>query len=235
MNVLAEEYACLVVYPAQALSANVSKCWNWFISRHQRRGHGEASLIAGITRHVMDHYLVDRRRVYIAGLSAGAAAAAILAREYPDLYAAVGLHSGPAPVRATNFASAMLLMQQDRSPVADTVALDAKVSMIPTIVFHGDQDSKVHPRNSIDVLSKPGAGMAVQKAVRQDRIPNGHSYTQTTYLDASKCAVMEHWMIHGLGHAWSGGSPAGSYTDPQGPDAAREMMRFFLQHPQGSA
>ena len=237
MNVLAEENTCLVVYPAQALSANVSRCWNWFISSHQRRGHGEPSLVAGITRQVMHQYMIDRRRIYIAGLSAGAAAAAILAREYPDLYAAVGLHSGPAPGSTTTLASARLLMQQGRFAIADTasVSLDAEVSIIPTIVFHGDQDTKVHPRNSVDVVSRSGVGIELQKTLRQGRMPNGLAYTQTTYLDASKCALMEHWIIHGLGHAWSGGSRAGSYTDPQGPDAAREMLRFFLQHSQASA
>jgi poly(hydroxyalkanoate) depolymerase family esterase len=232
MNVLAEENSCLVVYPAQPLSANVSRCWNWFIPRHQRRGDGEPSLIAGITRQVMRDYMVDRRRVYIAGLSAGAAAAAILARAYPDLYAAVGLHSGPAPGNAIKLASARPVMQRSQFAITDNAnaSVDTALSIIPTIVFHGDQDTKVHPRNSEDVLSRSGAGKELERRRRQGRMPSGHAFSQTLYLDASKCAVMEHWIIHGLGHAWSGGSPVGSYTDPQGPDAAREMLRFFLQH-----
>jgi poly(hydroxyalkanoate) depolymerase family esterase len=232
MNVLAEENACLVVYPAQPLSANVSRCWNWFIPRHQRRGDGEPSLIAGITRQVMRDYMVDRRRVYIAGLSAGAAAAAILARAYPDLYAAVGLHSGPAPGNAIKLSCARPVMQRSQFAITDNAnaSVDTALSIIPTIVFHGDQDTKVHPRNSEDVLSRSGAGKELERRLRQGRMPSGHAFSQTLYLDASKCAVMEHWIIHGLGHAWSGGSPVGSYTDPQGPDAAREMLRFFLQH-----
>ena len=236
MNVLAEENSCLVVYPAQPLSANISRCWNWFIPRHQRRGDGEPSLIAGITQKIMRDYAVDPRRIYVAGLSAGAAAAIILARTYSDIYAAVGVHSGPLPGSANNFASARLVMRHGKSPSvgAANLSADAAPSIVPTIVFHGDRDNKVHPRNGEHVLNRYSAGIALERKLRHGKIPNGHSFTQTLYLNASKSAVMEQWVIHGLGHAWSGGSPAGSYTDPQGPDAAREMLRFFLQHTHGS-
>jgi poly(hydroxyalkanoate) depolymerase family esterase len=236
MNVLAEENTCLVVYPAQPLAANVSRCWNWFIPRNQRRGDGEPSLIVGITRQIMRDYAVDPRRIYIAGLSAGAAAATILAKTYSDLYAAVGVHSGPFPGSANNLASARLVMRQGKFAPTSTAntSVGAALPIVPTIVFHGDQDSKVHPRNGEYVLSRSGVGMELEKKLRHGRVPNGRAYTHTLYLNASKRAVMEQWVIHGLGHAWSGGSPEGSYTDPHGPDAAREILRFFLQHTHGS-
>jgi len=101
---------------------------------------------------------------------------------------------------------------------------------VPTIVFHGDQDTTVHPRNGDHVIAQSMRTTNSRKTVRRGRVPGGHSYTRTIYADPSGRAILEHWEIHGGGHAWSGGSPAGSYTDPRGPDAAREMLRFFLEH-----
>lgn len=235
MNVLAEENTCLVAYPAQPVSANASKCWNWFSPSHQRRGEGEPSLIAGITGRIMQEYAVDPGRIYIAGLSAGAAAATILAMTYPDLYAAVGVHSGLAPGAASDLASAHLAMQQGQVGTRD-LSEDASVGpgrpIVPTIVFHGDQDTKVNPRNGDDVLGQAGATTRMQfdKKLQRGRVLGGHAYTRTLYVDPSGNTILEQWLIHGLGHAWSGGAPAGSYTDPREPDAAREMLRFFLQH-----
>jgi poly(hydroxyalkanoate) depolymerase family esterase len=240
MNVLAEENTCLVAYPAQPVSANASKCWNWFSPSHQRRDEGEPSLIAGITRQIMQEYAVDPKRIYIAGLSAGAAAASILAMTYPDLYAAVGVHSGLAPGTASDLASAHLAMQQGKvaaSERPENVGVGVGRPIVPTIVFHGDQDTKVHPRNGDHVLGQAGAATRIDldKKLKHGRVPGGHAYTRTLYLDPSGSTVLEQWIIHGLGHAWSGGAAAGSYTDPRGPDAAREMLRFFLQHTHGTA
>jgi poly(hydroxyalkanoate) depolymerase family esterase len=233
MNVLAEEHTCLVVYPAQSAEANAAKCWNWFRPSDQRRGQGEPSLIAGITRQVMRDYSVDRRRVYIAGLSAGAAAAAVVGTSYPDIYAAIGAHSGLACGAAHNIPSAFAAMRRGKvAPSAkfrDNSATFSNGSAVPTIVFHGDQDKTVHPRNGNDFVGQVSTSK-LQKKIYRGRVPGGHEYTRTLYADASGQAIFEHWDIHGAGHAWSGGSPAGSYTDPRGPDAAREMLRFFLEH-----
>jgi len=234
MNVMAEEQTCLVVYPEQPSDANPAKCWNWFRPNDQRRGQGEPSLVAGITRQVMRDYSVDPQRVYIGGLSAGAAAAAVMGATYPDLYAAIGVHSGLACGAANDLPSAFAAMRQGdlatSSGSGDISAFPGDGPAVPTIVFHGDRDTTVHPRNGDHVIARSMRTTNSQKKVHHGRIPGGHAYTRTIHTDASGRAMLEHWEIHGGGHAWSGGSPAGSYTDPRGPDAAREMLRFFLEH-----
>jgi poly(hydroxyalkanoate) depolymerase family esterase len=234
MNLIAEEQTCFVVYPAQPSDANPAKCWNWFRPTDQRRGQGEPSLVAGITRQVMREYSVDPQRVYICGLSAGAAAAAVMGATYPDLYAAIGVHSGLACGAANDLPSAFVVMRQGDLAAAsgsgDVSGVLREGPAVPTIVFHGDQDTTVHPRNGDHVIAQSMRTTNSQKTVQRGRVPGGHSYTRTIHADQSGRAILEHWEIHGAGHAWSGGSPAGSYTDPRGPDAAREMLRFFLEH-----
>jgi poly(hydroxyalkanoate) depolymerase family esterase len=234
MNLIAEEQTCFVVYPAQRSDANPAKCWNWFRPTDQRRGQGEPSLVAGITRQVMREYSVDPQRVYIGGLSAGAAAAAVMGATYPDLYAAIGVHSGLACGAANDLPSAFAVMRQGDFAAAsgsgDVSGVLRDGPAVPTIVFHGDQDTTVHPRNGDHVIAQSMRTTSSQQTVQRGRVPGGHSYTRTIHADQSGRAILEHWEIHGAGHAWSGGSPAGSYTDPRGPDAAREMLRFFLEH-----
>ena len=228
MNFIAEERTCFVVYPAQPSEANQAKCWNWFRTADQQRGGGEPSLIAGITRQIMRDYSVDPRRVYVGGLSAGGAAAAIMGVTYHDLYAAVGIHSGLACGAAVDLPSAFVAMRQGGGSAGHAIPADG--SAIPTIVFHGDRDITVHPDNGNQILEQFVKTMRTKKQVHRGRVPGGHAYTRTTHADASGRGILEHWNIHGAGHAWSGGSPAGSYTDPQGPDATKEMLRFFLEH-----
>ena len=234
LNHLAEEQHFLVVYPEQATNANRSRCWNWFKGAHQHRGAGEPSLIAGITQKIMATYNVDPRRVYVAGMSAGGAMAAILAATYPDLYAAVGVHSGLAPGVARDFQSGLTAMRQggldptNRAPSAPAMS-------IPLIVFHGDRDTTVHPRNGEQVLAqavpdRPGVAVPRVKFTR-GQVPSGRGYTRAIYHDAAGRVIAEHWLVHGAGHAWSGGNAAGSFTDPWGPDASKEMWRFFQEHP----
>jgi poly(hydroxyalkanoate) depolymerase family esterase len=229
MNLVAEEHACLVAYPAQAAAANASKCWNWFRPDDQQRGRGEPSLIAGITRQVMRDWAVDPERVYVAGLSAGGAAAAIMGMTYPDLFAAIGVHSGLACGAASDLPSAFAAMQQG---AAAGRGFEEHRRAVPTIVFHGDRDSTVHPRNGDWVVAQSGATpvAGLRKTVQHGRVPGGHAYSRTLYAEPGGRIALEQWVIHGAGHAWSGGSPAGSYTDPLGPDAARAMLRFFLEH-----
>jgi len=228
MNFIAEEQNCLVVYPAQPSGANPSKCWNWFRAADQRRDEGEPSLIAGITRRVMQEYSVDPKRVFVAGLSAGGAAAAVMGATYSDLYAAVGIHSGLAYGAATDMPSAFAAMRQGGKGGRQTAAGGP---MIPTIIFHGDRDTTVHPDNGAQVVEHAIGATKTRKKVHRGQIPGGHGYTRTTHTDGER-EILEHWNIHGAGHAWSGGSPAGSYTNGEGPDATKEMLRFFLEHPQ---
>jgi poly(hydroxyalkanoate) depolymerase family esterase len=227
MNDLAEERTFLVAYPAQTQSANMSKCWNWFSAGDQQRDKGEPSLIAGITRQVMGDFPVEPGRVYIAGLSAGGAAAAIMGQAYPDLYAAVGVHSGLACGAARDMPSAFAAMQKG----APGGARPRAGAAVATIVFHGDRDTTVHAVNGDQVIAQASAAASLTSARRSGTAPGGIGYTQTVHEDPNGRAVLEQWVLHGAGHAWSGGSAAGSYTEPRGPDASREMMRFFMQQP----
>jgi poly(hydroxyalkanoate) depolymerase family esterase len=225
MNFLADERNCFVVYPEQPRGANHAKCWNWFRTGDQRRDGGEPSLIAGITRQIVREHPIDRKRVYVAGLSAGGAAAAIMGATYPDLYAAVGIHSGLACGAASDLPSALAAMRQGSAGPIGTAG-----ASVPTIVFHGDRDTTVHPSNADRILRWPGEDASVRTKILRGRVPEGHAYTRTIFTDEGGLGTSEHWSVHGAAHAWSGGSPAGSYTDPRGPDATREMLRFFLEH-----
>ena len=237
MNTLAEEQSFLVAYPAQPASANAQKCWNWFSPGDQERDGGEPALIAGITRQIMRDYAVDSARIYVAGLSAGGAAAAIMGAAYPDLYAAVGVHSGLACGAARDLPSAFAAMRRGgagtlRRASSDVTASDA-AQTVPTIVFHADGDTTVHPSNSDHVLAQAGttAGNLTTTVEHGEVANGGRKFTRTLHSDSCGIAVLEQWTVHGGGHAWSGGSPEGSYTDPRGPDASRAMLRFFLDHP----
>jgi poly(hydroxyalkanoate) depolymerase family esterase len=229
MNDLAEEATFLVAYPAQAQTANISKCWNWFSPADQQRDQGEPSLLAGITRQIMRDFRVAPGRAYIAGLSAGGAAAAIMGATYPDLYAAIGVHSGLACGAASDVPSAFAAMRQGRSEVGKGNGGAGRV--VPTIVFHGDRDTTVNPINGDQVIAQSKAATKLRTAVTTGKAPGGLHYTCTVQTDENGQSILEQWVLHGAGHAWSGGSTAGSYTEPRGPDASREMMRFFLQCP----
>jgi len=247
MNRLAEEHQCLVVYPAQARAANQSNCWNWFNTADQHRDRGEPCIIAGITLEIISGYAIDTHRVYVAGLSAGGAMAAVMATTYPDLYAAIGIHSGLPYAVAHDLPSAFAAMHQGApSPGNDrrdrTSGAGSSPRAVPTIVFHGDRDTTVHPRNGDHVIAQCMSvhapnGSDIKAAtnppvtVQRGQVPDGHAYTRTSYHDPSGQIMLEQWEVHGAGHAWSGGSLGGSYTDPKGPDATNEMIRFFYEHP----
>jgi poly(hydroxyalkanoate) depolymerase family esterase len=227
MNTLAETHGFYVLYPGQTSRANGQRCWNWFQPGEQDRETGETGIIAGMTRAVVAAHRINPRHVFIAGLSAGGAAAANIAHAYPELFAAVGIHSGLAAGCARDVSAALTVMRLGPVAEADCVA---PVTPMPTIVVHGESDGTVNPLNGEQALAQAGiAGLTPE--VIEDVSPGGLPYIRTRYADATGHVRAEGWMVRGLGHAWSGGTLAGSYTDPRGPDASRAMLNFFLANP----
>jgi poly(hydroxyalkanoate) depolymerase family esterase len=243
MNELAETQKCLVLYPEQSAKANNMRCWNWFDAAHQSRDSGEPKVIAALIRQVIKTHGADPSRVYIAGLSAGGAMAAIMAGLYPDMFAAVGVHSGLPPGAAKDVVSAFAAMRSGakKSAAAGASANDENDHgfVMPTIVFHGSADKTVNPDNG-DQITEAAlaaldvAGIRVKRAEQSEDSPgtsNGRrDTTRTIYSTADGKPYVEHWAIGSGPHAWSGGDAAGSFTDPHGPSASQAMVDFFLQH-----
>ena len=228
MNEMAERHGFIVAYPNQSKAANHSVCWNWFKPADQQRDHGEPSLIAGITREVIARYRVDPARVYVAGLSAGGAMADVMLKTSPELYAAACVHSGLAYGCAKNLPSALAAMKGGKAPRSGSRGVPQR----PLIVFHGDADKTVHPSNAAELVAPFDAGTTTVSAPSNaaSMAAGRRGYTLQRLVAANGLEA-EYWSIQGAGHAWAGGSQRGSYTDPTGPDATAEMVRFFLAHP----
>jgi poly(hydroxyalkanoate) depolymerase family esterase len=224
MNRFAEQQGCVVAYPDQVIKANHMNCWNWFDPKDQTRDRGEPRIIAGMTRAIIAELNIDPERVFVAGLSAGAAMAEVMGVTYPELYAATGIHSGVAYGAATDAASAFAAMSGANQGRGRGKGRKAGVR---TIIFHGTSDRVVHPSNGEAILDDFRASI-VGEETQIDGVAGGRAFKRTVIADSSGVPQVERWAVEGLGHAWSGGSAEGSYTDPQGPDASREMLRFFL-------
>jgi len=246
MNRLADEHGFVVVYPEQASDANASRCWNWFRAEDQLRGAGEPALLAALVQSVLAEHPVDPSRVFVAGLSAGAAMAVVLGETYPELFAAVGAHSGLPYAAAHDIPSAMAAMKghgamgKGHLPGTPDDPRRQPQHAVPVIVFHGDRDHTVQYSNGEQIVRQAtgaqAAGLAsLSVRTEQGRAPSGRRYTRTRHTNAQGQCLAELWTLHGAGHAWSGGDAKGSYTDRDGPDASAEMLRFFLTQPSRSA
>jgi poly(hydroxyalkanoate) depolymerase family esterase len=242
MNDLARRHGVAVVYPAQSRTHNVSRCWNWFRVSDQVRGGGEPEIIASLTKDLVQRYGLDARRVYVAGLSAGGTMAAILGDAYPDVYAAVGVHSSVPHGVAVGFVSGLALMRHGRAEASEDREFGgglASLPGVPVIVFHGDADPTVNPRSAIEVYARSASRASADESSRDPNlresvesgvVPDGRAFTRTRRRGANAVPISELWVVHGSGHAWSGGDARGSFTDPRGPDASAEMLRFLLAH-----
>ena len=233
MNGLAEDHQVMVLYPEQITSANAMRCWNWFEPGHQQAERGEPGMIAALTKKIVQKHDADPERVYIAGLSAGGAMAAVVSSLYPDIFAAVGVHSGLAAGAARDVMSAFSAMRSGAKGLASPV--------MPTIVFHGTADKTVHPDNgeyitdaALEALKTSGVKLVKTKSTGGHNGNNGESGDEKTervvYSTADGKPYIENWRIDEGPHAWSGGDAAGSYTDPDGPSASAAMLAFFLRH-----
>ncbi|SAK92807.1 PHB depolymerase family esterase [Caballeronia glebae] len=237
MNVAAEDAGFIVVYPEQPESANLLRCWNWFVPSNQARDTGETAALAALTNELIVRFNVDRARVYVAGLSAGGAMAINLAVTHPDLYAAAAIHSGLAFGVANEHLSALCAMNDGRGTICLPKREDdvARTRTLPLIVFHGDADDTVHPLNSEQImemsqlLNSQATDTRVCTTTRTDYEAGRHAYTRDAWRDQDGSLLAERWVVHGLGHAWSGGHSDGSYTDHRGPDATTEIVRFVSQ------
>jgi len=251
MNLLAEQYGFVVVYPQQTSTYNQSLCWNWFTTANQYRGSGEPASIVGMIQAIQQdttRWTIDPSRIYVAGLSAGGAMAVILGVTYPDLFAAIGVHSGLEYQAATNVGGGLKAMRSGgpdplRQGLVAYTAMNSFSRIVPTIVFHGTNDGVVAPVNGDQVIQQwmqtdhlasddnYTADFTRPTSITPGQVPNGRSYITTTWNAANGDAVQSYWKIRRMGHAWSGGNPAGTYTDPQGPDASLAMYNFFMAHP----
>ncbi|MFQ8430754.1 alpha/beta hydrolase family esterase [Amaricoccus sp. W119] len=241
MNDQAEAEGLVLVYPRQPSARNASSCWNWFRASDQGRDEGEPAILAGMTRAVAEEFGIPPERIFVAGLSAGGSMAAILAETYPDLFAAAGIHSGVPTGVAKDLSSALAAMRGKASPEAvpdessdgspgGSAAESLAGASGPTgrrIVFHGIEDDVVHSANAGRLLPA-----AIRAAPRQvGRTEGGRVYHRLALESGDGRPESELWLIEGAGHAWSGGRSPGSFTDPAGPDASAEMVRFFLGRP----
>ena len=237
MNKLAGQQGVMVLYPEQITKANSGRCWNWFEPGHQKRGQGEPGMIAALTQQVLaaEHngHRADPDRVYVAGLSAGGAMAAVVAGLYPDLFAALGVHSGLPAGAAKDMVSAFSAMR--RGSKSQSAKPPKAAAALPTIVFHGSADTTVHPDNGEGIAGSAQAayqaqGLSLVKTQAPATAAGERASERTTYRAANDASYVEYWTIDSGPHAWSGGSKSGTYTDPDGPSASKAMLAFFLQH-----
>ena len=227
MNSVADEFNLIVAYPLQPKTANTSGCWNWFDARHQKHGSGEPAMLAALAENLRCEFAISENRVFAAGLSAGGAMVEVLASTYQRQFTAVGVHSGLPYGAATSLRNALGAMKGSSKIEPH---LNSEVAgRSRRIVFHGSSDATVHPSNAERIVNQSRRHSRNLTKVEYTNKINGREVTRTIWEDENGAAMVEQWVVRGGGHAWFGGNRQGSYTDPKGPDASREMVRFFLQ------
>jgi poly(hydroxyalkanoate) depolymerase family esterase len=236
-DTLAEAKGFIVLFPQQSWSRNSLSCWNWFQQANMQRGSGEPAIIAGMVSSVEQKYAVDPHRVYVAGFSAGGAMANVMGATYPDVFAAVGVGSG------CEYNGLPCVGWQGPDPAQTGLqayqAMGAQARVMPAIVFQGDADTTVVPANAPlivrewQVTDNYVAGGIPTAPTRTTNATSagGQSYTVNTYGDGRGKELIEYWLVHGMGHAWSGGSSSQLYADSSGPNETAAMYAFFSSHP----
>jgi poly(hydroxyalkanoate) depolymerase family esterase len=251
MNDVADKNNFLVVYPEQPADANPLKCWNWFDPRHQARDSGEPALLAAIVKQVQASNRIDADRIFVVGISAGAAMAVVMGVTYPDLFDGIGVCAGLEFKAATSAETGLAAMKQG-GPDPKQQGLIAFKSItenlrgkskrhLPVIVFQGDADPYVNPLNAdqliaqwaetndyLDDARNNGSIKSQPSSTTEGSVPGGHQFAKSSYNDRAGRLLMEKWIVKGLGHAWSGSPAASAFGDPKGPNASQEMWRFFV-------
>lgn len=228
---VAERAGAYVLYPEQSVHANPRRCWNWFLEAHQQRESGEPAAILALVDEVALRYPIDRERIYVAGLSAGGAMAAILAERAPDVFAAAGIMAGVA-LHASHDVPSALAAMHGRNGFGPSVRAAAQPTLPPSAyerlrvsIWTGRDDRTVVPGNGARLAAQFRTLLALADDGRTEHRADADV---TRWMDATGRARIESWSLFAMGHAWSGGSFRGSHTDPRGPRASDEMMAFFL-------
>jgi poly(hydroxyalkanoate) depolymerase family esterase len=246
-DALAASRGFVALYPQTGPSlTNPYGCWRWWAPENQVRAGGEPQIIVRMVSEAMAAAGVDPQRVYAVGLSSGGAMSAILGALFPEIFAAVGVHSGMA-YGAASTATCALRAQSEGAVAAEsraTIAYNAQGPRhrpMPLIVVQGSEDEVVAPENAgllirqfaqLNDLADDGDGAnqssnADPRSTREDRTPGGRQFRVRTYDDAGGEEIMREVTVEGMGHAWSGGQPGLEFSDPQGPDAALLFWSFF--------
>ena len=232
MNSLAEAHGFLVAYPRQTFWSQGANCWNWFEAGEQKRHGREPSLIAGIVKSISANWAVAPARVFVAGLSAGAAMAVILGQTYPELFAGVAAHSGLPRGAAQDVGSAFAAMQ-GRAARKGRLPYARSGKPVRTLVLHGDADRTVQLANGnaitrqvVEAFRQAKTPLVTKAITDCGAAPSTAAFTD--YKDLSGRVMVRECIVPGGTHAWFGGCADGSFTDASGPDASAEVIRFFL-------
>ncbi|MRW89483.1 PHB depolymerase family esterase [Duganella sp. FT80W] len=231
MNLLAEQMGYAVLYPQQLVSSHAQRCWKWY-ERATQQGGGDVPTIIGIINKVLTQCAIDRSRIFVAGLSAGAGMANILALNHPRLFAAVGLHSGPVFGAGHNTLGALGVMQHGAGGMRADLAVHEILQRqpqfpgMPAILVQGQNDDVVRPINQIQLTRQ---SLLLNHLAGPPKITRKRHYSLHDYYDGRKL-MLRVAQIDKLQHAWSGGDSTLAFNDHAGPNASKMLLEFFNRH-----